>query len=117
VTYAWLTAFLKASQVRLSAFEPVQLAHTANALALIHKAQPKTYRVVDAAWQAAFVKAAAHHLAAGRFSQRNLVLVVTSLRVLQFKPSRDVQQFLAQSQKVLAAMWAQQQEQQEQPSP
>jgi hypothetical protein len=45
------------------------------------------------------------------------VLVVTSLRVLQFKPSRDVQQFLAQSQKVLAAMWAQQQEQQEQPSP
>jgi hypothetical protein len=113
VSDAWLSAFIKASKVRLSAFEPVQLAHTANALALIHKSHPAAHRIVNAAWQAAFVRAASHHLAAGRFSQRNLVLVTTSLRVLQFKPSSEVQQFLVEARKMLAAMWAQQQQQQQ----
>lgn len=96
--------------MRLSAFEPVQLAHTANALALIHKQHQSAYRIINAAWQSAFVSAASQHLAAGRFSFRNLVLVVTSLGVLKFKHSTEVQEFLKDAKQVLAAMAAEQQQ-------
>lgn len=105
VSDAWLSGFIKASQTRLSAFEPVQLAHTANALALLIKSHQSAFQIVTAAWQSAFVSAAGQHLAAGRFSLRNLVLVVTSLRLLQFKPNTDVQQFLAEAEFALASMW------------
>lgn len=105
VSDTWLSAFLKASQTRLSAFEPVQLAHTANALALIVKSKQSAYGLITAAWQAAYVNVAAQHLAAGRFSMRNLVLVVTSLRLLGFKPHPDVQQFLSRAELVLASQW------------
>lgn len=112
ISATWLSAFIKASQARLSAFEPVQLAHTANALAVIAKPHPSAYRIIDAAWQAAFVEAAGHHLSAGRFSLRNLVLVVTSLRVLRFKQAGQVQEFLADAETALAGMWAQEQQRQ-----
>jgi hypothetical protein len=108
VSDIWLSGFIKASQTRLSAFEPVQLAHTTNALALLIKSHQSAFRIVTAAWQTAFVVAASQHLAAGRFSMRNLVLVVTSLRLLQFKPSADVQQFLAEAELTLASMWPKQ---------
>jgi hypothetical protein len=114
VSDAWLSGFIKASQTRLSAFEPVQLAHTANALALLVKSHQSAFRFITAVWQAAFVTVAGQHLAAGRFSLRNLVLVVISLRLLQFKPSADVQQFLAEAELTLASMWPKQRQRQQQ---
>lgn len=114
VSDAWLSAFLKASQTWLAAFEPVQLAHTANALTILRKSHPSAHRLLTAAWQTAFVGAAAKHLAAGRFSLRNLVLVVTSLRLLRFKPSADVADFLAEAELVLAKMWPTEARQQQQ---
>jgi len=82
VSDAWLSAFLKASQPRLSAFEPVQLAHTANSLAIIARSQRDlNLGLVDAAWQGAFVQAAAQQLEAGRFGRRNLSVLVRSLQV------------------------------------
>lgn len=114
VSDAWLSAFLKASQTRLAAFEPVQLAHTANALTILRKSHPSAHRLLTAAWQTAFVGAAAKHLAAGRFSLRNLVLVVTSVRLLRFKPSPDVSGFLTKAELVLAKMWPKEARQQQQ---
>lgn len=82
VSDAWLSAFLKASQPRLSAFEPVQLAHTANSLAIIARSQQDlNLGLVSAAWQGAFVQAAAQQLEAGRFGTRNLSVLVRSLQV------------------------------------
>lgn len=102
---AWLSSFIKVSQPLLPAFAPVQLAHTANALAIITKTHPSAYRLIHAAWQDAFVRAAAPHLAAGAFSARNLCLVASSLQVLQFKPqSVEVQQFLVDVQAAISKL-------------
>ena len=107
VSKAWLSDFIKASQARLPDFEPVQLAHTAKALATITTSgQGAGLAVVHAAWQAAFIKTAAQQLAAGRFRARNLSVLLSSLAVLRFKPEGAVQQFVANAQAVLKQLEA-----------
>jgi hypothetical protein len=59
------------------------------------------------------VGAAAKHLAAGQFSLRNLVLVVTSMRLLRFKPCADVSAFLTEAELVLTRMWPKEARQQQ----
>jgi hypothetical protein len=84
VSEAWLQGFIKASQSRLSAFLPVQLANTADALATLGRSHAYVSRVVNVAWQAAFVEAAALQLRQGRFNARNLGLLTAQLRALRF---------------------------------
>lgn len=85
----WFTAFLQASEPKLSSFLPVHLAHTARSLARILKAHDWACLCIQASWQAAFTQAAAAQLAQGRFSERNLQLVVDGLKQLNFSPATE----------------------------
>jgi hypothetical protein len=58
----WLAAFLQASEPKLASFSALQLAHTVSALAAIDKAHDWAASCIHAAWQEAFVQAAARQL-------------------------------------------------------
>ncbi|KAF8071080.1 TBC2 [Scenedesmus sp. PABB004] len=101
----WVAAFVAASRPKLSSFLPVHLAHTATALARVSRAHDWAYAAVDAGWHDAFVAAAGAQLAAGRFSARNLELIVQRLRQLQFvPPSPALAEFLDAADAALARM-------------
>jgi hypothetical protein len=59
---SWLAAFLQASEPKLLSFSPLQLAHTIAALAAVDKAHDWAAACIHAAWQEAFVAAAARQL-------------------------------------------------------
>lgn len=99
----WLAAFVAASQPKLCAFQPVQLANTAYALVGIKRAHGSWAPVcVHAGWHAAFTRTAASQLGQGRFSAGNLELVLLGVRELQFSPAgAEVAAFLRQAEAVL----------------
>ncbi len=99
----WLKDFAAASLPKLPAFQPVQLAHTVNALALAADSAQGGRHAVHAAWLSAFSQAAAAHLAAGRLRGRNLRMSVEGLQRLKFSPTpRPVAAFLARASAVIA---------------
>lgn len=82
VTDEWLLDFLNRSRKKLDMFTDLQLANTAWALA-------KLRATADAAWLLAFVAVARAHLAAGRFRQATLGMVLRGFRVLAITNGPD----------------------------
>lgn len=98
----WLAAFIQASQPRLDAFEPVQLANTGVALASISATHSWAALCISAAWLAAFVQAATVQLGNRRLSARNLQMIVSSTRTLHYVPMpADAQMLLQQAEALL----------------
>ncbi|WIA11841.1 hypothetical protein OEZ85_011928 [Tetradesmus obliquus] len=121
----WLASFLQASEPKLPSFSSLQLAHTIAALAAVDKAHDWAATCIHAAWQEAFVQAAARQLGNRRFKSRALELVVHGLRQVHFSSSPQPQQeFMRRAEALLEHMkraqqdgQQQQQQQQQQPEP
>jgi hypothetical protein len=108
ISQEWLQAWLKAAQPRLSAFAPVQLANTAEALALAAAAHPFTSRLVHVGWQGPLVEAVRVQLSNGRCNGGNLAVLARRLRqppfMLTSSGSEAAQQLMRDIDAALAAM-------------